>query len=89
MKYQLTISILAFTISSLVAGSTGVHAASVSGGSLAAANVAKVDRPIIFTAKWRHSSSAAVLTCNKIHRRSEREKCLGNMLHPHGAPPKR
>ena len=90
MKDQVTIAILALTISSPVAGSTGVHAANLSGGSLATANAARADDgSIIFAAKWRHSSSAAVVTCNKIHRRSEREKCLGNMLHPHGMPPKR
>src|SRR5262249_15504190 len=90
MKYQIRVIILALTVSLLIPASPGVHAANLSGGSLAAANAAKADdRPIVFGAKWRHSSSAAILTCNKIHRRSERERCLGNMQHPHGVPPKR
>ena len=84
MKYQLAVFILAF-----VAASTGVHAASLGGGSLSANAPRDGDHPMVLAAKWRHSSSAAILTCNKIHDREERQRCLGNMHHPYGVPPKR
>ena len=82
MRYQLAVSILA-----VVAASASADAASLGGGSASAARAG--DHPMVFEAMWRHSSSAAILTCNKIFNRSERERCLGNMHHPHGVPPKR
>jgi hypothetical protein len=83
MRYRLTLFIIAFA-----ATSAGAHAAGL-GGALSANAAGARDHPLVFAAKWRHSSSAAILTCNKIFNRSEREKCLGNMQHPHGVPPKR
>ena len=89
MRDRILSPVLAFNIFWCVAASTGVEAASIGGGSLAAAKLADPDdRPMVFAAKWRHSSSAAILTCNKIWKQSEREQCLGNMHHPHGVPPK-
>ena len=81
MRYQLAVSILA-----VVAASASADAASLGGGSASAARAG--DHPMVFGAMWRHSSSAAILTCNKIFKQSEREKCLGNMHHPYGVPPK-
>ena len=90
MEHRATVPILVLNTLWLFATATGAHATSLGGGSLAAANTAKaVDHPTLLAAKWRHSSSAAILTCNKIFNRSERERCLGNMHHPHGVPPKR
>jgi hypothetical protein len=82
MKCRAMISILVLTFLLAAAAATSPVARAMSAGatSLSAAYPAKTDDPLVtWVATSRHSSAAAILTCNKIHRRSERERCLGNM----------
>jgi hypothetical protein len=81
----MTRKLAAFILASLAA-TTDVQAASLGGGSLSA--YVGHAGAMVFAAKWRHSSAAALLTCRKIHDREERERCLGHMEHPYGVPPK-
>jgi hypothetical protein len=82
MKCWAMMSILALASLLALAGAppTVAHAMSVGAASLSAAYSSRTDdRLLTLVATSRHSSAAAILTCNKIHKRSEREKCLGNM----------
>ena len=89
MKYRVTISVIALNILFGVAASTGARAASIGGGSLAAANAAEAgDRSMVLVATGRHHSSALVVHCHRIHNRYRREECLGSIVHHH-KPPRR
>jgi hypothetical protein len=81
MKHRAMISILvlAFLLAAGTATSPVARAMSLGAASLSAYSAKTDDRLIALAATSRHSSAAAILTCNKIHRRSERERCLGNM----------
>ena len=82
MKCWAMISTLALASLQTLTGAppTVAHAMSLGATSLSAAYSSRTDDHLVtLVATSRHSSAAAILTCNKIHRRSEREKCLGNM----------
>jgi hypothetical protein len=87
MKYRATLSVIALNMVFGIAASTGANAASIAGGSLAAANAAKAgDGSMTLVATGRHHSSALVVHCHRIHNRYRREECLGSIVHHHKAP---
>jgi hypothetical protein len=49
------------------------------GGRLIEESTKAEDGLVTLAATARHSSAAAIKTCNRIHNRSQRERCLGNM----------
>jgi hypothetical protein len=81
MKLRMTLpTLMALALLSSIPASTQSRAMNLVSTAPSIDTSAKVqDGLIVLAATARHSSAAAIKTCNKIHNRSQRERCLGNM----------
>jgi hypothetical protein len=80
MKRWATIPVLPLACVLAIAVATQARAIDMSVGAPSGEYSARAgEHPAVLVASHRHCSAAAILTCNKIHKRSERERCLGGM----------
>jgi hypothetical protein len=72
--------ILALATFLVIPATTQSLAIPLSGAGLSVGAPAKEGDGIVFLAATaRHSSAAAIKTCQRIHNRNQRQRCLGNM----------
>jgi hypothetical protein len=81
MEQRIILSmILALALFCAIPASTQALAMNLGAGGRLMEEPTKEENGLItLVATARHSSAAAIKTCNRIHNRSQRKRCLGNM----------